>query len=660
MAKAQLKYRYGGARGRQRSLYEDESLLVVRTKSRRPLERSPLTKPARVLLGSFETIVEFEDAGVEVLRTRTSRSRRALRDEARRTLPQADDIEFAGRVLTERGAGIPVIYTENLFVKFTDGVTASAAKRRLRDAGLKIKREVPYARGAYFVEAPDAGREVFAIADRLLKDKIVELCHPELIRPRVRRVAAPQQWHLKKTTVNGKVINQHANVVAAWDLTEGESVTIAVIDDGVDVDHLDFAGAGKVVHPRDVTRDVDDARPFFSSDRHGTACAGVACASGQHGASGVAPKAKLMPIRLRSNALGSQDEGDAFFWAAQHGADVISCSWGPTDGEWWNPDDPQHNVQVDLPDSTRLAIDWAIDNGRNGKGCVITWAAGNGNESVDNDGYASYQRVIAVAACSDRGKRSVYSDTGSALWCAFPSSDFTTPELTPGIWTTDRSGGAGYNPGAPNANGDAAGNYTQDFGGTSSACPGAAGVAALVIARNNQLRWDEVKDILKDSCRKIDAGGSQYDASGHSRNYGYGRLDAAKAVALAVPPTPAYSVLHEARQDVPIADHKTSRLRVAVGDTKAISGVKIHVDLEHTYIGDLVVKVKTPDGTSATLHDKAGGTTDNLRETYDPVNAPDLASIVGTSQSGTWTLEVADTATADQGRIVRFGVELAF
>ncbi len=46
---------------------------------------------------------------------------------------------------------------------------------------------------------------------------------------------------------------------------------------------------------------------------------------------------------------------------------------------------PTHNEVVPLPDSTRLAIDWVIANGRNGKGCVITWAAGNGNESVDGD-----------------------------------------------------------------------------------------------------------------------------------------------------------------------------------------------------------------------------------------------------------------------------------
>lgn len=212
--------------------------------------------------------------------------------------------------------------------------------------------------------------------------------------------------------------------------------------------------------PRDVTRETDNPRPG-SRDNHGTACSGVACANGHHGASGVAPKAQLIPIRYAS-PLGSQAEADAFVWAASHGADVISCSWGPEDGDWSDPSDPAHHQVVPLPDSTRLAIDWAVANGRNGKGCVITFAAGNGNESVDNDGYASYEKVIAVAACHAKGKKSAYSDFGNAVWCAFPSNDTLLP--IPGIWTTDRSGVAGYNPGQI-SRGDAVGNYVNDFGG---------------------------------------------------------------------------------------------------------------------------------------------------------------------------------------------------
>src|SRR5437868_15250163 len=90
--------------------------------------------------------------------------------------------------------------------------------------------------------------------------------------------------------------------------------------------------------------------------------------------------------------------------------------------------------------NTRLAIDHVTSSGRGGKGCVVLFAAGNGNESVDNDGYASYPKVIAVAACNDTGKRSVYSDFGNAVWCAFPSNDIEYPPLgQPKPLTTGRS-----------------------------------------------------------------------------------------------------------------------------------------------------------------------------------------------------------------------------
>jgi subtilisin family serine protease len=99
----------------------------------------------------------------------------------------------------------------------------------------------------------------------------------------------------------------HANLEAAHQVTRGEGVTIAIIDDGVDMEHPEFAGASKIVAPRDATLLTDNPRPkdLFGTgpdhgDNHGTACAGVATAIGARGASGVAPAAKLMPIRLAS------------------------------------------------------------------------------------------------------------------------------------------------------------------------------------------------------------------------------------------------------------------------------------------------------------------------------------------------------------------------
>jgi len=651
--------RYGGKRGTKVSLVESKDLVVTRTNDARSLEQAVASRAGVEALGQCDLVASFPSAGVDVHRVKATKSVKAARNAVRSSWKSEGALRFAGRVLVEKNSKQPVIYTENFFVAFDQAASSSKCKKVLKSAGLTVKRELSYAPNAYFVGAAEGtGVKVFDIAKSLLDDDLVELCHPELIREVRRRAAFPQQWHLKKTTVNGSVVDQHANVQAGWPLSQGEDVIIAVIDDGVDLNHDEFAGSGKIVSPRDVTRQTNNPTPG-SGDRHGTACAGVACGNGLHGASGVAPKAALMPIRFVSG-LGSQAEADAFVWAADHGASVISCSWGPTDGLWWDPNDPRHNQVVSLPDSTRLAIDHAINNGRSGKGCVICWAAGNGNESVENDGYASYDKVISVAACSDRGDKSVYSDFGPSNWCCFPSSNFSDngspPPLTPGIWTTDRSGTPGYNP-SPSPAGD----YTDDFGGTSSACPGAAGVAALVLARNPNLRWDEVKDVMKRCCDQIDQAGGNYDANGHSDAYGYGRLNGRRAIQLATPATTAYTALHTAVQSVAIKDLKTSKIVARVGDTKPVKSVKIGVNIEHTYIGDLVVRIIAPNATGVgpiVLHNRSGGSIDNLNRSYDATSTPDLAQFVGTSPQGAWTLQVADKANQDTGKILRFTVEL--
>ena len=532
------QFTYGGKKGTSFQLVEAKSLVVIRTKEAAPLGQLNMSGQARELLPSLMPVAAFPEANVTVYRCVSSdeSTPTSVRNAVRKTLKNEKAIKFAGRVLKDPTSGSVVVYTENIYLQFKDELKKSECKAIMKKHGIKIKEELGVTKHSYFAEGPKGtGLKVFQLAESLLKENGVTACHPELVRERKFKFVHPQAWHLKSTVINGMAINQHVDAEAAWKISKGKGITIAVLDDGVDQKHEEFKG--KIVAPRDTIHNLNDANPKHVADRHGTACAGVACASGKKKAHGVAPQAKLMPIRLGS--IGSISEAKAFKWAADQGADVISCSWGPMDGAWWNPNDPLHTSLSRIPDSAKAAIDYAIKNGRDGKGCVITWAAGNGNEDVKYDEYASYDKVIAVAACNDQGKRSVYSDFGDAVWCCFPSNDFEMPAfnharpLTPGIWTTDRSGNRGYNSGGFNAEhivGDAAGNYTTTFGGTSSACPGVAGIAALMLAVNPNLTWEQVKAIMKNSCDRIDETLGNYNAEGHSPYYGYGRLNALKAV----------------------------------------------------------------------------------------------------------------------------------
>lgn len=652
-----------------------EDLIAVRTRSGRSIRRSagPVPSPWVEELEDGALVASYPEAGVEVFRVPVGDGRRSL--DARKTaLRTAPDVRFAGGVLVDPTSQDPVLYTENLFIKFKDTSDTDTCRDTLQHAGLKVKQEVAYATNAFFVEAQEGtGRKVFDIANEFLQRPDVEFCHPELIRPRARKTIFPNQWHLKKTLLAGIPVDAHANVEAAHALTRGEGITIAIIDDGVDIDHPEFAGAGKVVAPRDATLGTDNPRPKDpfgtgpdDGENHGTACAGVACANGTQGASGVAPAARLMPIRLASG-LGSQREADAFVWAADHGADVISCSWGPTDGKWWSAADPVHSRSVPMPASTRLAIDYVTAQGRGGKGCVVLFAAGNGNERVENDGYASHPKITAVAACNDTSRRSVYSDFGAAVWCSFPSSDFghapfNHPDpLTSGIWTTDRVSSAGYNVGTT-ADGDPQGMFTNSFGGTSSACPGAAGVAALVLSVNPGLAWNQVKELLRRACDRIDPQGGSYDANGRSDFYGYGRLNALKAVELAKP-EPRNEVTVSRRFDQPIPDLQTVAFTLEVPDTTPVSSVSVAVDIKHTYVGDLVVSLEAPARLGIApivLHNRTGGSRNNLKRIYEATTARGLVALAGRDCHGSWTLRVQDAAAEDTGTLVTFSLRLSF
>ncbi len=116
-------------------------------------------------------------------------------------------------------------------------------------------------------------------------------------------------------------------------------------------------------------------------------------------------------------------------------------------------------------------------------------------------------------------------------------------------------------------------------------------------------------------------------------------------------------------QDIPINDLQVSTLSLAIANTSPIKSIKVNVDIEHTFIGDLIVTLLPAVQIGIlpiVLHDRQGGATDNIKTTYDEVNTLKLAAFKGKSPQGTWTLEVADKAEADTGNIRSFTIEIGF
>ena len=247
------------------------------------------------------------------------------------------------------------------------------------------------------------------------------------------------------------------------------------------------------------------------------------------------------------------------------------------------------------------------------------------------------------------------------MWCAFPSNDighvpFCSSRTAHAGYLDDRPpGGRGYNTGLPPTAIPPV-DYTNSFGGTSSACPGAAGVAALVLSVNPALNWQEVKELLKRACDRIDPSGGQYDATGHSPMYGYGRLNALTAVELAKP-QPQSGITVKRTFDAPIPDMKTVTAALEVADNTPIEALTVGVNIKHTFIGDLVVTLEPPAATGVApvvLHDRAGGSANSLKKQYDASTTPSLAKFAAKGCKGTWTMKVQDAAQATRARWFRF------
>ncbi len=457
------------------------------------------------------------------------------------------------------------------------------------------------------------------------------------------------QWHLINTSFPGIDLN----LTSVWNEYQGTGVVVGIVDDGIDFLHDELSG--NYNHELDFdARDNDfeaypDTSTPDSGDDHGTAVAGVIAAESgnSYGGLGVASAAEITGFRTGFGAAGDLNQFTAAvsrFWQV----DIANNSWGF--GGFFIDD-------FSNPDFAGLAsgLEQAVTLGRGGLGTVVVFSAGNGRQEGQDTNYHSMvgaPETIAVAAIGINGDIASFSTPGASVLVSAPGVD---------IVTTDRPGEAGF--------------VTGDFvsiSGTSFAAPAVVGVAALMLEANPSLGYRDVQEILAYSSRNPSSSEVGWQSNGAdnwnggglrvSHDYGYGLVDAHAAVRLAETWSSQHTAFNLQRVTLgaatnqAILDHQTTSASVTYsGPALAIDQVQVDVNILHSWIGDLVITLTSPDGTTSTLVDRpANGllNQDNLSFTFDSVQFWSEDGV------GTWTLQVTDNATFDTGVLIDWTLNL--
>jgi hypothetical protein len=212
--------------------------------------------------------------------------------------------------------------------------------------------------------------------------------------------------------------------------------------------------------------------------------------------------------------FGNTVNGDAqaFRYAEAMGADIITNSWG-------------YSIGTPMTDVVVAAIEDATANGRDGMGCVITFAMSNALRDDCSGPFPDISSLDSVIAISRATNQDVWGwgGYGACMELLAPTRGGTL-----GLTTTDQMRRRGVNKAAN-------GHYYHDFGGTSGATPQVAGVAGLMLSANRDLTRDRVQELLEQTADKIDASRANYDAAtGFSYTHGHGRVNARGAVLAAM------------------------------------------------------------------------------------------------------------------------------
>jgi subtilisin family serine protease len=429
--------------------------------------------------------------------------------EASDTLTRQNNVANTVPVMEDDEGLTRYFMPDEFTVQFTDSVNAEAAERLLAEMKCNIveKQRTP---GYYTVTVPE-DKGLFETLQTFSERDDVAFAEPsevgfddELYYPP--DTEFPKLWGLHNTgqTVNGAsgAIDADIDAPHAWDLEQGNrDVIVAVIDTGCDMDHPDLLGN---LLPRG-TQDWDFADPHDESPddsgTHGThVCGTVGAVDNSSGVIGVAPRCRLMPLRVNLFSGFNANRADAINYVATQASAhpemryVINCSWKMS--------------------GDHAGVHNAIINAVNSN-VVVCFAAGNANSNIDNTPQypAVYSEVIAVAATDQQDVRAWFSNYGSKV-------DVSAPGVN--IYSTIPNNSFGF----------------KD--GTSMASPHVAGLAALIWSHNPDLNNAEVRKIIENSCVNIDAKNPGYEGL-----MGKGRINAYRALSITPQPTISYSLVRK-------------------------------------------------------------------------------------------------------------------
>ena len=437
------------------------------------------------------------------------------------------------------GTRIPVRLLNRLDIKFREGVSATVIDSFTKVLGLRtLRRPLPDSGFFAYRFAYPQGVDPLEFANSLQQNPLLEWSSPDMQDGANVLNQAPSdpyyslQFYLKNSLIlYGVPVD--IDIESVWPFATGAGVRITVVDDGVDILHPElvyaFSGANTYdAYPPPPGQTDSPYQPYVSdsTDFHGTAVAGMIFAPHNGiGMAGAAPGALINVVRIFRDGHGTSNtliaDGYNRAWAYM-GSDVISSSWSRTHIPG------SINCSDEGSSQVTAAIQSAAANGRNGKGTVMVFSAGNPSDRVHN--YVGpvcwpgrLSEVLAVGAIDRYGAVSNYSPEGPELDVVAPSSaSYTGCFLPLEVLTTDRYGSAGCNDGP---SGDE--NYTSGwFGGTSASAPQVSAIAALILQMSPTWTGSYIQSRIKQTAIPW----------GLSTRFGAGKVSAAHAVPAPPPP----------------------------------------------------------------------------------------------------------------------------